>query len=541
MPEQKSPKAVAAAPPDVSLSEDGGPAGSGQLAKYEIMRRIGSGKFSVVYKARRHEDSSICALKKVQVFDIKDAKAREKCLKEVKLLEALHHENIVRYHDSFFEESVLFIVFEWAAGGDLKKVIREAAGADKPGSKPSRLDEAVIWSYFSQMAEGLRYMHDLRMMHRDMKPANVFINGNGKLKLGDMGLGRQLSEDSVAAFSKVGTPLYMSPEVLKGDGYDMQSDLWSLGCILYEMANLRSPFKTDDQNLYALFQRITACEYPPVRGCPPHTSSASSPFPRASPARVEELSVSRSHCSRRQVHESYSEQLHVLVGRMVQLDPAARPLTDEVCEIAAGMTRRCMSVRHPQLVAEDLSFKLQLLDYERRWCARTRRHPLSRLHFALPSGGGLGGAEKQSTASGTAGAPPPPLSARPTMLCAHRSLPGTLKQPTLGAGPQFWDFVELGWWLQAVVCGRGEGTEALLDRGRYGEAVPPLHPPSLPRAALPGADGRGWGRGGWQPSRIFWTPAREPEWTRSRRCHRGCGRGTAQRPAVCWLGWQTQR
>ena len=97
--------------------------------------------------------------------------------------------------DSFFEESVLFIVFEWAAGGDLKKVIREAAGADKPGSKPSRLDEAVIWSYFSQMAEGLRYMHDLRMMHRDMKPANVFINGNGKLKLGDMGLGRQLSED----------------------------------------------------------------------------------------------------------------------------------------------------------------------------------------------------------------------------------------------------------------------------------------------------------------------------------------------------------
>ena len=81
--------------------------------------------------------------------------AREKCLKEVKLLQELRHENIIRYHDSFFEEGVLFIVFEWAAGGDLKKVIREAA-------KP--LDESVIWSYFTQIGEGLRHMHDLRMV-----------------------------------------------------------------------------------------------------------------------------------------------------------------------------------------------------------------------------------------------------------------------------------------------------------------------------------------------------------------------------------------
>jgi serine/threonine protein kinase len=69
-------------------------------------------------------------------------------------------------------------------------------------------------------------------MHRDIKPANVFITGSGTLKLGDMGLGRQLSQESVAAFSKVGTPLYMSPELLKGDGYDMKSDIWSLGCVL---------------------------------------------------------------------------------------------------------------------------------------------------------------------------------------------------------------------------------------------------------------------------------------------------------------------
>ena len=198
----------------------GGTAATGPLANYEIQRRIGSGKFSVVYKARKLKDNSVCALKKVQVFDIKDAKAREKCLKEVKLLQELRHENIIRYNDSFFEEGVLFIVFEWAAGGDLKKVVREAA---------SPLDESVIWSYFMQISDGLQHMHNLRMMHRDIKPANVFITGSGTLKLGDMGLGRQLSQESVAAFSKVGTPLYMSPELLKGDGYDMKSDIWSLG------------------------------------------------------------------------------------------------------------------------------------------------------------------------------------------------------------------------------------------------------------------------------------------------------------------------
>lgn len=74
-------------------------------------------------------------------------------------------------------------------------------------------------------------------MHRDIKPANVFITGSGTMKLGDMGLGRQLSEESVAAFSKVGTPLYMSPELLKGDGYDMKSDIWSLGCVLVSKAS----------------------------------------------------------------------------------------------------------------------------------------------------------------------------------------------------------------------------------------------------------------------------------------------------------------
>lgn len=82
-------------------------------------------------------------------------------------MQELRHENIIRYHDSFFEEGVLFIVFEWAAGGDLKKVVREAA-------KP--LDESVIWSYFTQISEGLRHMHNLRMVRfRSPKSSGVVV------------------------------------------------------------------------------------------------------------------------------------------------------------------------------------------------------------------------------------------------------------------------------------------------------------------------------------------------------------------------------
>ena len=99
-------------------------------------------------------------------------------------------------------------------------------------------------------------MHGKRIMHRDLKPANIFIDGEGDLKIGDLGLSRQLSSQTFEAFSRVGTPLYMSPEVLQGKGYDWKSDVWSMGCIAYELCALRSPFRSSDKenlNLYELF------------------------------------------------------------------------------------------------------------------------------------------------------------------------------------------------------------------------------------------------------------------------------------------------
>ena len=108
-------------------------------------------------------------------------------------------------------------------------------------------------------------MHSKRIMHRDLKPANIFIDNDGDLKIGDLGLSRQLSSHTFEAFSRVGTPLYMSPEVLQGKAYDWKSDVWSMGCIAYELCALRSPFRSSDKenlNLYELFQRICKGNFP---------------------------------------------------------------------------------------------------------------------------------------------------------------------------------------------------------------------------------------------------------------------------------------
>lgn len=103
-------------------------------------------------------------------------------------------------------------------------------------------------------------------MHRDLKPANIFIDSKDNLKLGDLGLGRDFTSQTMEAFSRVGTPLYMSPEVLQGSGYDFKSDVWSLGCITYELCALKSPFKdeTKKMSLYDLFTKINQGVYAPL-------------------------------------------------------------------------------------------------------------------------------------------------------------------------------------------------------------------------------------------------------------------------------------
>ena len=272
-----------------------------------------------------------------------DPQQREKCLKEVRLLESLNHPHIVSYLDSFIADNELLIAIEWAERGDLKRVIKRAQSDEAP------IEESRIWDYMYQIASALHHMHQKRIMHRDLKPANIFIAADESLKLGDLGLGRYFATETIEAFSRVGTPLYMSPEVLRSQGYDWKSDVWSLGCVIYELASLRSPFRKENvkMSLYDLFNAINKGEYPPLP-------------------------------------ERYSEELKQLVYSMIQVDPSLRlniPQVLELCQIHISSHRRPKI--DPFLIMDDVHVKLSLLDYENTFCKKYRRPPVNRVYFAV--------------------------------------------------------------------------------------------------------------------------------------------------------------
>lgn len=246
-----------------------------KMNKYQIIRSLGSGAAGTVHLARDKVTNQQLAIKEINI-ESKDS--LNHTLNEIENMKKLQHPNIVRYHNSYQEGNKLYIVMEYIDGGDLASYI-----ADR---NTRFLTEDVILRIFIQIVLGLRYIHEHKIVHRDLKPQNIFITRVGVVKIGDFGVSRSLDRSSELMKTLVGTPYYLSPEIWNHEPYNSKTDIWSLGCILYELCALKKPYKAS--NINQLIVAIFNGNYEPLT-------------------------------------KRYTENLRELVSDMLQQDPSKRP------------------------------------------------------------------------------------------------------------------------------------------------------------------------------------------------------------------------
>lgn len=220
----------------------------GSLNDFEVVQKIGEGAFSTVYKVIRKSDQMMYALKKVKIAQLKN-KEKENALNEIRILASIDHPNIVAYKEAFIDDQddTLCIIMEFLAGGDLYNKITECK------KKRAMIPERLIWRYLIQMVRGLKYLHGMKIVHRDLKSANLFLSDDLKqIKLGDLNVSKVVKNRLV--YTQTGTPYYASPEVWRDEPYDSKSDIWSLGCVVYEMCNRGPPFNA--RKMEELYQKV---------------------------------------------------------------------------------------------------------------------------------------------------------------------------------------------------------------------------------------------------------------------------------------------
>ena len=178
------------------------------------------------------------------------------------MLASINHPNVIGYKEAFFESTTgnLCIVMECADNGELMQLI------DKKKKQRIKMTEQEIWHYVVQIVRGLKALHDLKIVHRDIKCANLFLTKDGVVKLGDLNVSKVAKKGLMR--TQTGTPYYASPEVWKDKPYDNKSDIWSLGCVIYEIITLLPPFRATSMN--QLSQKICKGAYEPI---PPQYSA----------------------------------------------------------------------------------------------------------------------------------------------------------------------------------------------------------------------------------------------------------------------------
>uniref|UniRef100_A0A674HPK9 non-specific serine/threonine protein kinase n=1 Tax=Taeniopygia guttata TaxID=59729 RepID=A0A674HPK9_TAEGU len=203
------------------------------MENYHILGLIGEGSFGRVYKGRRKHSAQVVALKFIPKVG-RSEKELKNLQREIEIMRDLHHPNIIQMLDSFETANEVVVVTNYAEG-DLFQILEDDGW----------LPESKIQTIAAQLISALYYLHSHRILHRDMKPQNILLGKDGVVKLCDFGFARAMSIHTMVLTSIKGTPLYMSPELLEERPYDHTADLWSVGCILYELFVGTPPFYTN--------------------------------------------------------------------------------------------------------------------------------------------------------------------------------------------------------------------------------------------------------------------------------------------------------
>ncbi|RLW04858.1 hypothetical protein DV515_00005567 [Chloebia gouldiae] len=218
------------------------------MENYHILEMIGEGSFGRVYKGRRKHSAQVVALKFIPKVG-RSEKELKNLQREIEIVRDLHHPNIIQMLDSFETAKEVVVVTDYAEG-ELFQILED------DGSLP----ENQVQTIAAQLISALYYLHSHRILHRDMKPQNILLGKDGVVKLCDFGFARAMSIHTMVLTSIKGTPLYMSPELVEERPYDHTADLWSVGCILYELFVGTPPFYTN-----SIFQLVSLIIKDPVK------------------------------------------------------------------------------------------------------------------------------------------------------------------------------------------------------------------------------------------------------------------------------------